>query len=285
MKLYSLESEEEQDNGASQSEDEMKGKAEEIGNSDAEATELPKLCGWVPPQCCLIPLPESPVAGDGEREEEEREGERCELSENELQRQHERELEVLFGYKPPVLTGEDPSSIEHVRESWNTEREEDVSVSGSDKEQALVAAHGGKRSNSTDSGVASISPHSSEGDLEQRTSQDTTEKTEDAMRQVQCRVTELNEREQDGEKCVEIMRGETGSGVETDSTPERPSEQPHLPVSRLKTPSEKLRNCSVFTGSVSPAYVHVHVHTYMHIHVCGYIQKCVSISDRCTRSL
>ena len=237
LKSYSLESVEEQDNGAGQSEDE--GRAEEKGSSDAEGADLPKLCGWVPSQCCLIPLPESPVAGDGEREEGEREEKGCELSESELQRQHERELEVLFGYKPPPTGSKDPSSTEQPGEDWSAEREGDVSV---DKEQALVAAHSGKRSNSTDSGVASISPHSSEGDLEQRPSQ---HRTDTATRQP-------NEGEQAGDGCVDSTRGKMKSGVEMNSNPKRPSEQLHLPVSRLKTPSEKLRKCSVFTGSVSP---------------------------------
>ena len=191
------------------------------------ATEEVQLCSWVPPQCCLIPLPESPADSDNEGEEGEREGAEGvvgELSETQLQRQQEKELEILFGYKPPVVSDPASPAGEQGKEEWtNVGREREVFLNN-DKEKVLVASHGGKRSNSTDSGVASISPHSAEGDMEQRHNQNRIETVERTTR--------------DGEAC--------GNSV-NNSTPDRPC----VSVSRLRTPSEKLRKCSVFSGSVS----------------------------------
>ena len=219
------------------------------------------MCGWVPPQYCLIPLPESPDGSDNEREEGEvREGEDgCGLSESEQQRQCEKELEVLFGYKPhPTVL---PLSCEVESKVCSAGESESDS-----KEKALVAARGNKRSNSTDSGVASISPHSTEGDVEQRRSQNGMEaamvavgagRVNEVETKLSCSAESTKHRNaKNGGEMESRIETEAGEGrAKSNMTPEKSpaqqqQQQQRLPVSQLRTPSEKLRKCSVFTGSV-----------------------------------
>lgn len=214
-------------------------------STDAKS-EQPQLCGWVPPQCCLIPLPASPDGSDDEKEEEEKSD--LAISESDLQRQHEKDLEVLFGYKQPPP----PPSIGGTTDGWNAGSGGDVFVGENNDNEVLVAARGSKRCNSSDSGVASISPHSSEGDLEQRSNQNRIETLVAIVDSVQtANETEQDEEAHTGSKNSSSLSEKCENGVESTKlnlTPEQHSEESQLPVSRLKQPSEK---CSVFTGSVS----------------------------------
>ena len=289
--LSSLESEEELNHSNSDDEEDRS----KVDSENAEGTEAAtptveqaQLCGWVPTQLCLIPLPDSPADSDHEREEEqERGGEGngfdAHPSESELQRQHEKELEVLFGFKPPSTS--DPAAtgamqVEEEKEGWDVGSERcGVFVSGEEKERVLPSARGNKRSNSTDSGVASISPHSTEDDMEHGHSRNGTE-TATTMEDITEQVTNVRVCEsagEDGHNRDLSQKHEKEGGILTQPrpvlTPERPPEQTHPPVSRLKTPSEKLRKCSVFTSSVSSYNVQcinlycTHVHTCTCIHI------------------
>lgn len=246
-------------------------KQDRESNGVGKVVENPQLCGWVPPQCCLIPLPESPGPSDDEREGEEG-GEReaaasGPLSESELQRQHERELEVLFGFKPapslPPPSAEDrgpPMSEEKGGVKKDRNIEGDVFDENKETMQPVVIGNIPKaRSNSADSGVVSISPHSSEGDdMEQRPIQNqtvvsvTSEEHKIAISTKNTQPTPAETSTDDARTKLECVASEQGGGGgEINSTPEKPSQRPCLPVSRLRTPSEKLQKCSIFTGSVS----------------------------------
>lgn len=238
---------------------------EEVTSIDAKP-EQPQLCGWVPPQCCLIPLPASPDGSHDEKEEDEVKSDFA-ISETELQRQHEKDLEVLFGYKQPLPPPSSMGGTTDGSEGWNAGSSGDVFVGESNDNEVLVAARGNKRCNSSDSGVASISPHSSEGDLEQRSNQNRIETLVAIVDIVQT----TNETEQDEEAHTETKQGEASSSssercedevesIKLNSTPEQCSEESHLPVSRLKPPSE---TCSVFTGSVSLIQCNVHGKTFI----------------------
>ena len=277
VSLYSnsLESEEERDECGESSSDEededgglrVSDKQHAEANDVGKVAENPRLCGWVPTQCCLIPLPESPGPSDDEREGEEEGGERepaasGPLSESELQRQHERELEVLFGFKPaPPPSAEDhgpPMSEEKGGGKKDRNIEGDV-FDENDKEmvhQVVVGNVPKARSNSADSGVVSISPHSSEGgDMEQRPMQNqtvvfvTSEEHKVAISTKNTRPTPAETGTDNAQTKLECVASEQGGDL--NSTLEKPSQRPCLPVSRLRTPSEKLQKCSIFTGSVS----------------------------------
>ena len=224
----------------------------------------------MPPQCCLIPLPESPVGlSEDEREgEEEGEGKVVDdgpLSESELQRQHERELEVLFGFKPPSTlqqsTKDEEAPMAERKECEDGKNEGDVFCEENNREM-VVRNVAKPRSNSADSGVVSISPHSSEGgDVEQRHSRNQTvilAPTDEQTRDQKVETSPDNPRAENMDSAQEpkpecggnVERGEEGSsGVSL--TPERCTQRACLQVSRLRTPSEKLQKCSVFSGSVS----------------------------------
>ena len=241
-------------------------------NAAGKAEENQQLCGWVPPQCSLIPLPESPCASEDEREGEREVAEKGRLSQSELERQ---ELEVLFGFKPPPslpASAKGQGAVEEngapvLNGNYSDKKdgaEVDVFDEGGEREM-VRAAVAKPRSNSTDSGVASISPHSSEGgDVEQRqgrnqTVTDNTGTTSDERAHCKVELSPENPndpaqgehtggtREVNGESGGEGGRG--GGGLS--STPERCSLTLCPPVSRLKTPSQKLQKCSVFSGSVS----------------------------------
>lgn len=230
---------------------------EEVASTDVKP-EQPQICGWVPPQCCLIPLPASPDGSDDEKEEAEDKKSGFVISESDLQKQHEKELEVLFGYKQPPLPSSAVGGTTDGGEGWNTGSGEDVFVGENNDNEVLVAARGNKRCNSSDSGVASISPHSSEGDLEQRSNQNGIETVVTVVDIVQTtHETEQDEEEaHTGSKQRQTSSSSSEDRVKLNLTLEQYSEEPHVPVSRLKAPSEK---CSVFTGSVSMIHVDVSV--------------------------
>ena len=237
---------EEEENEEEEEEEEEEDKE---GGGDVPDGPQPQMCVWVPPECCLIPLPESPVMGsddEGEREEKEQKMQEAGnekggsgggvrgivrvLSESELQRQCEKELEDLLGFKPvpppPPPPPTSPSSPK-LRDGGD----------------AGVRERGNKRSNSTDSGVSGVGQHSMEGDMELRHDQN-------GMETVGRGKVREDKKEEKEEVCSvgDARNGDGGKGQES-VTPERPLQQ--RPASRLKTPSEKLRKCSVFSGSVS----------------------------------
>ena len=208
------------------------------------------MCVWVPPECCLIPLPASPENLSEEEEEEDekkmkgkvlgggqvgRKGIRRVLSESELQIQCEKELEDLLGFKPPPPPR--PSSLEQelplCPPSSSSSSQIEANNSSNNREDPICKEAGrvkvctNKRSNSTDSGVSDISPRSMESDLEQRQSGIGMRLGDKGMSSMECRGRD---------------KGRLG---------DRAMKQ--LPVSKLRTPSEKLRNCSVFSASVSSA--------------------------------
>ena len=210
----------------------------------------PQMCVWVPPECCLIPLPTSPENRSEEEEEGGRkgndekkrkgelgrEGIRRVLSESELHRQCKKELEDLLGFRPPPPPP--PSSPEREfppppsSPSSSSPQMEAHNSGNSAKDPVRKETNGASvptnmRANSTDSGVSDISTRSVESDLEQRQSR-------------------MGMRSGVGGKGVRSM-GCRGGGKGRPAS--RPTEQ--RPVSKLKTPSEKLRNCSVFSASVS----------------------------------
>ena len=226
----------------------------------------------MPPQRCLIPLPESP-AGLSEDEREGEEGgegkvvDNGPLPESELQRQHERELEVLFGFKPPSTLSTKDEGAPVAEENGERKECKDGKAEGDvfyeENNGEMVVRNAPKpRSNSADSGVASISPHSSEGgDVEQRHSRNQTvilATSDERTHGQKVETSPDNPRGENRDSAQEpkpecggnVERGEEGSGGVT-STPERSTQRACLQVSRLRTPSEKLQKCSVFSGSVS----------------------------------
>ena len=218
------------------------------------AIDQPQLCGWVPPQCCLIPLPSSPThsgdEGEGGGGEVGNEGseEGGELTEAELQRQNnEKELEVLFGYKPShvsdtVSSSGESAGGEEVNELKKQLNNDNISIlNETDKGLIHTAARNAgnnkPRSNSTDSGVASISPHS-ESDMEQRSIQNRMGTAGDVKEDNQIKISPDTNKNNNKNSLSDV-----------DATPDLSSKKLHSSaVSRLKTPSEK---CSVFTASVS----------------------------------
>ena len=248
---YSLESEEEEKDeydGASQ-DGEAEPRENERDLDDAgEVSDRQQLCGWVPPQSCLIPPPDSPAVTEQEGKRGEVNGGRGRLSESELQRQEEKELELLFGYRPPTATD---SRVPLVPQDTEKEAERDGGQGEVFEERDKVegaAANGPKpRSNSTDSGVASISPHSNEGDLDQRLNKNPTIVLVRAEEQEEAVAATLPV----CEKSVSYTQPQPqGAASESRSTPEKALQRPRL-ISRLKTPNEKLQRCSIFSGSVS----------------------------------
>ena len=270
--VRSLESEEEEEkdgDGEGLSDEESHPKDSDKPDDDSsdagkDSKIQPQMCGWVPLHCCLIPLPESPTAASGGNggsdekavTEEERGGRELRgagpLSESELRRQQEEELEVLFGYKPPLNTNDG-----HTFTCKSSEKAADEDaiqdVVESEKVEAAVRNVGKPRSNSTDSGVASISPRSSEGDVEHRPSRN---QTTGVVTAVEAQVDMAGTSPKTGSCVDEELKG--------GSTPEEASRKPHLPVSRLRTPSEK---CSILSSSVSLLSFDLHHHSLTHSHI------------------
>lgn len=216
------------------------------GSSEAVPAQL-QMCSWVPPNCCLIPLPESPAAAAGYSDDES-DGEHDKnqlLSEHDLQRQCEKELEDLFGFKPPAF----PVVCEELKTAASDDEHHGIISLGEDKSSAAVVNKcGDARPGSVDSGVASVDPNFTES--EKRDDQETepgtlgssSDKSEDRL--------ELN-CGSDGERvCLNAAVDEVLGQRPKSASPKRSVPATHV-ASRLRMPSEKLHKCSLFTGSVS----------------------------------